>query len=253
MYPKPSKMHFFVRITIAFVFIVLFFLSQAVSETRKEWEATVDIPLTSYWEEDIVAVAKTQIGYEESKTNFVRENYGKKGYTRYGDWYGYKYMDWCVSFVSFCAYYAGIPLNLKAGNINGLIKAGKRYNSYHLARNHEPEKGDIFFRTAEDEDSIRERIITHCGIVEEVSDTLIYTIEGNVDNKVVEKAYFRDDPVLCSYISIWDLMRADGIIVLEEEETEKPDAAETTALAEAEIQMEQYSGLDITEEEYYLN
>ena len=251
MTPRCAGRH--ISVLIGTVFVLLFLFGQVAAETRKDWEASVNIPLTDYWEEDIVAVARTQIGYEESSTNFVRENYGKKGYTRYGDWYGYKYMDWCVSFVSFCAHYAGIPLNLKAGNINGLIKAGKKYNSYHLASNHEPEKGDIFFRTAEDEDSIRNRIITHCGIVEEVTNTLVYTIEGNVDNKVVEKAYFRDDPVLCSYISIWDLMRADGIIVLEEEEKDDGDNAETVELAETELQMEQYSGLDKMEEEYYLN
>ena len=126
-----------IGIGIVFCFCLVLFNVEGNTETQKEWEASIKVPLTEYWEEDLVAVARTQIGYEESKTNFIRSSYGKKGYTRYGDWYGYDYMDWCVSFVSFCAHYAGIPLNLKAGNINGLINAGKKYHSYHLAKDHE--------------------------------------------------------------------------------------------------------------------
>jgi len=203
---------------ISVVFSLFLLLTSGMSaETRKEWETTVDIPLTSYWEEDLVAIARTQIGYEESKSSYRVVDFDRKGYTRYGDWYGNRYMDWCTCFVSFCAYYAGIPIKLKAGNITGLINIGKRYRSYHLAADHPPEKGDIFFRTSEDPYAIKNRLISHCGIVTDVSGTVIYTIEGNVDNAVVEKAYFRDDPVICSYISIWDLMKADGIVVIEQE------------------------------------
>ena len=243
------RLSHFMKVLVFFTFISCI-IRGGIAEVQKEWEATVNIPLSDYWEEDLVAVARTQLGYEESKTNFIRSAYGKKGYTRYGDWYGYDYMDWCVSFVSFCAHYAGIPMNLKAGNINGLINIGKKYHSYHLAKDHEPEKGDIFFRTAEDEDSIRNRELIHCGIVTDVTNTLIYTIEGNVEDRVVEKAYFRDDPVLCSYISIWDLMKADGIIILEEEKAETVNLTLFTGTGE---EHGPYSEMDRTEEEYYLN
>lgn len=189
--------------------IILFFLAFLLF-------ASPSLALTGNWEEDIVAVAQSEIGYEESRTNVKKEGFTTHGYTKYGHWYGYDYMEWCVCFVSYCAKHANIPLNLKAGSINQLIQLGKDYNAYLTAAKHAPEKGDIFFRTSEDPYAIREKLINHCGIVEDVNDTIIYTIEGNVDGKVVRKVYFRDDPVLCSYISIWNLMKAGGIKVVED-------------------------------------
>ena len=32
-----------------------------------------------------------------------------KDYTRYGEWYGMPYDDWCAMFLSFCLNYADIP------------------------------------------------------------------------------------------------------------------------------------------------
>ena len=32
----------------------------------------------------------------------------RRGYTRYGAWYGMPYSDWSAMFVSFCLHYAGV-------------------------------------------------------------------------------------------------------------------------------------------------
>ena len=44
-----------------------------------------------------MAIARTQLGYEESSLNFIVDEEGmRKGYTRYGDWFGSDYGDWCA-------------------------------------------------------------------------------------------------------------------------------------------------------------
>ena len=80
-------------------------------ETREIWDTfAAGLNLTGNWGEDLVAVARTQIGYQESDRNFQMEADGvRKGYTRYGAWYGVPYGSWDAMFVSFCLHYAGIP------------------------------------------------------------------------------------------------------------------------------------------------
>ena len=66
--------------------------------------------LNGHWDEDLLTVARSQLGYLESSANFERNGNGRKmGYTRYGAWYGVPYGDWCAMFASFCLYYADVP------------------------------------------------------------------------------------------------------------------------------------------------
>ena len=79
-------------------------------ETREQWEATMPLmELDGIWAEDLLAVAESQLGVGESEKNFILENGARKGYTRFGDWYGIPYGDWCAMYVSYCLHYAGIP------------------------------------------------------------------------------------------------------------------------------------------------
>ena len=80
-------------------------------ESCADWDAMMSwLDLTGVWADDLVTVARSQLGYTESALNFVVGESGRTyGYTRYGDWYGMPYGDWCAMFVSFCLYYAGIP------------------------------------------------------------------------------------------------------------------------------------------------
>ena len=80
-------------------------------ETEEDFVASLkDIKLKGLpYNERLLAVAETQLGYSESESNFiVKENEaGKKekvGYTRYGAWYGagFEYESWCAMFISFC-------------------------------------------------------------------------------------------------------------------------------------------------------
>ena len=77
-------------------------------ETAADWEATMSgVVLTGDYRADLLAIAETQLGYCESTRNFIIDEAGLvKGYTRYGQWYGIPYGDWCAMFVSFCLRYA---------------------------------------------------------------------------------------------------------------------------------------------------
>lgn len=78
-------------------------------ETLQQWEETLaEVQLTGKWAEDILAVAATQLDYQESLKNCVLVDGELKGYTRYGQWYGDPYGDWDAMFVAFCLKYAEI-------------------------------------------------------------------------------------------------------------------------------------------------
>ncbi|MCD7833127.1 MAG: leucine-rich repeat protein [Lachnospiraceae bacterium] len=79
-------------------------------ESASDWEATLPASLSGNWANDLVAVAKSQLGYTESTANYKLADDGEtiQGYTRYGEWAGNPYGDWDAMFVSFCLHYAGI-------------------------------------------------------------------------------------------------------------------------------------------------
>lgn len=84
---------------------------EADLESAGLWERSVSgVELTGIWADDIVSIAQTQLGYEESIQNYIVTEDGEmKGITRYGQWYGDPYGDWSGMFASFCLNYAQIP------------------------------------------------------------------------------------------------------------------------------------------------
>lgn len=84
-------------------------------ETNDDWEKSISgVTLTGICSDDVIAVAKTQLGYSESASNYNVETDADgieiiKGYTRYGAMYDNAYADWDAMFVSFCLKYAGVP------------------------------------------------------------------------------------------------------------------------------------------------
>ena len=68
--------------------------------------------MTGNWAEDLLSVAKTQLGYEQSEKNFEidpADGVTLRYYSRYGQSYGNPYGEWDVMFLSYCLKYAGIP------------------------------------------------------------------------------------------------------------------------------------------------
>ena len=83
-------------------------------EDQYKWERSVSAAvLTGEWAHDLIEIAKTQLGYTESKKNYIVTEDGQmKGYTRYGAWAGKAttYADWCAGFVAFCIHFAKIDM-----------------------------------------------------------------------------------------------------------------------------------------------
>lgn len=124
-------------------------------ETASDWEATFSELLGSdewtdmTWGEKLAAMAATQLGYTESTKNFrVSSDGDLKGYTRYGDWYGNAYGDWCAMFVSFCLNYSDIDSDIVPQNANcaSWVEELEETGLYFTAdTEYVPEVGDVVF------------------------------------------------------------------------------------------------------------
>lgn len=182
----------------------------ADKEQCRDWEETVeDVELTGAWPYDLLAVAQSQLGYRESTRNFIlAENGDKKGYTRYGDWYGIPYGDWCAMFASFCLNYAGIeefPLHCNCRRwINVLEESGM----YAEVDAYIPKPGDLVFFDHSRKSTTSENVPVkpdHVAIVAEVVPATqerpaeLITIEGNHNNSVCYETRELDDPRIIGY------------------------------------------------------
>lgn len=87
----------------------------ADAESEEDWLAQTDTTLTGNWPEDLITVASSQLGYTESSKNFkldTEDEETRRGYSRYGAWYGNPYGEWDVMFLSYCLHYADIPQDI---------------------------------------------------------------------------------------------------------------------------------------------
>lgn len=171
-------------------------------ETAAIWEATVaNVKLTGDPAKDILLIAQSQLGYTESQTNFIIDEHGNEdGITRYGQWYGVPYGDWCAMFVSFCLDHGkieGIPLN---SNCNNWIQKATEKDLYVTAAEWDPSPGDIVFF----DNSYNDGIADHVGIVYKNNGTTVVTIEGNYDDKVSYVTRSLTDGSILGYIPLSD-------------------------------------------------
>ena len=170
-------------------------------ETASDWEKTLPSNLSDDTAANVVAVAKSQIGYKESTKNFKLADDGKtkKGYTRYGDWYGDKYGDWSAMFASFVYHYAGV--SKKTVPVNSGAYAWtvdlKKSGLYKTTSDYSPAAGDlVFFDT--DKDGKADQV----GVVEKVTDTKITVVEGDYKDEVAENSYKVSDGTITGYCSL---------------------------------------------------
>ena len=194
-----------------------------VREDESDWAASVrDVELTGDWREDILAVAKSQLGYEESKRNFiVRPDGSVQGYTRYGDWYGLEYEEWCAMFVSFCLNYAQIPAAdfPRESGCQPWIEDLAWIGLYEDDEDkYEPQPGDLIFFQWENDDRA-----SHVGIVEYVADGWVHTIEGNSAASVRRQEYALTDRVIIGYGNMTKAMERAGLFENEPEIPAEPE------------------------------
>ena len=162
--------------------------AKADTENYVDWEKMFDgMELTGNWATDLLAVAATQLDYTESSANYaMNARRERNGYTRYGAWYGIPYGEWCAMFVSFCLHYAGIedaefPYN---SGCEAWVEKLSAAGLYAPAAGAYPKAGDLIFY---DEDG--DGMADHVGIVNgyDANSGVIYSIEGNLDNRVQKR------------------------------------------------------------------
>ena len=151
----------------------------------------------SYDPKKVIAVAEAEVGYLEKKTNAQLDNKtanaGSKNYTKYardldalGFYNGKKNgFAWCDVFVDWCfvqAYGLDAALALTCqplgkNNCGAGCKYSRQYYKNKKQLYTAPEAGDqIFFWP---KDAIGGPAVAHTGLVYNVDDTYVYTIEGN--------------------------------------------------------------------------
>lgn len=177
----------------------------APMETPEEWEQTIPKILSGVWTEDLVEIAKSQIGYSESKTNAQTGSDGEiHGATRYGIWYGDPYGKWDTTFVSFCMYYAEIPESFvpRDSTAYGLtVQLGKKGLYTPVSTGYVPAAGDIvFFDNTGDGNADRSAIIVEYIAQNGSIPAKLVTVEGDTKgNSVEERTYEIGDKTIMGY------------------------------------------------------
>lgn len=146
-------------------------------ETQVDWQKMFkDYAYTGNLRKDLVGIAKMQVGYSESKLNFKVGSDGvRRGYNRYGAWYGTPYTDWSAIFVSFCLHYAGADPNETPGNTgaNSMANVWKSLGKYFSEDEYKPVSGDLVF--------FKDNTV---GIVAEMNAFTLCVIRGDVNGAV---------------------------------------------------------------------
>ena len=164
--------------------------------------------------EDVIAVARAELDYHEKATNADLDdkyaNAGSGNWTKYARdfdtlyprWYNGKknvfaycdiFNDWC--FLTAFGYEKALELLCQPERSSG---AGCVFSlRYFKAKGqfypHDPKPGDqIFFGESID-------IVHHTGLVEDVDDTYVYTIEGNTSDMVARRKYKLNDASIVGY------------------------------------------------------
>ncbi|MBQ9249523.1 MAG: hypothetical protein IJ179_04050 [Oscillospiraceae bacterium] len=174
------------------------------ADVEEPWvyeSAFAALDLSGPWEDNLVAVAKTQLGYTRSSRNFQLDAYGQKQYySRYGAWYGLPYGDWSAMFVSFCLHYAGIPTEVfpAAYSVPNWIDELYLKELYAPATSYTPKAGDIiFFDCNGDGSGDQAGIVTR--LFEEGGVAKLETIEGDRSAAVERFTYDRNDETILGY------------------------------------------------------
>lgn len=161
--------------------------------------------------EQLVKIAMAEVGYKEKATNAQLDdktaNAGKGNYTKYardlreagyynGNKNGY---DWCDVFVDWCFYQLcgkdaaeAQKLQYQTGELGASCTWSSRYYTNAGRWRTEPEVGDqVFFQSGGS--------LYHTGIVVDVADGIVTTVEGNYSEQVSVCTYQVTDKRLAGY------------------------------------------------------
>lgn len=132
-------------------------------ETAEEWEAGLaSVKLTGNWTKDFLSIARSQLGYSESRRNYIYdENNVIRHYSRYGQWIGQPYGDWSASFVSFCLHYGEVQGIVAEQSSQAMLTAVQDDQLWLNIDTYAPQSGDLIFL-----DRDGDGVCDHVGIVE---------------------------------------------------------------------------------------
>ena len=130
----------------------------------------------------VINIALNEVGYLEKKSNAhlesKTENAGYANYTKYGKWYGLNPAYWCAMFLCWIfheAYGTNAAKQLLAGKFSAACEdIRQNFISRKQYITSGPKAGDIVFYTGS-----RHAGANHIGLIVEVSNGKIYTVEGN--------------------------------------------------------------------------
>ena len=118
--------------------------------------------------EAIIEIAKKELGTIEGP---------KDNETKYGKWTGANFQPWCQSFVSWCAFTAGVAKFPKSASTIAASDEFKKQGRWADARNDDPTPGDWIYFDFPDDGVNR---ISHVGLcIKNNGDGTIQVIEGN--------------------------------------------------------------------------
>ena len=168
-------------------------------ETEADFEASLNnlVLKGMPYNERVLAVAMTQLGNHESETNFIvkedeaTHEKAKYGITRYGQWYGLPYEDWCAMFISFCLHYAEVPSELMpidSGVITTMHKLQQAELYCSRGEDYQPKPGDLIFFDF-DFDGQGDHVGLVADLTWEDDAEVVKTIEGNHTTTVEYFAY----------------------------------------------------------------
>ncbi len=191
---------------------------------------------------DVISIALAEVGYKEKASNAYLDdktaNAGSDNWTKYardlaaaGYYNGNKNsFPWCDCYVDWCFFKAyGAVEGQRIQCQTGPLGAGCIYSAQYYRQqgryDKNPKVGDqVFFQSGGE--------ISHTGIVIEVTDTTIVTVEGNASNQVKKNTYNRSNSYIAGYgHPLYDEDDATPIV--------SPPAEETPAVVGCEVVLPQ--------------
>ena len=174
-------------------------------ESQLDWQKMFeDYPFTGNLSKDLVGIAKTQVGYSESKLNFkVNQDGIRHGYTRYGEWYGIPYSNWSATFVSFCLHYSGAPPDefpINSG-ATSMAEQWRRLGKYASFGRYTPVSGDLVF--------FKDNTV---GIVSEVHSATMVVIRGDIENSVKSSVLSLNDTSIAGWGLVSNAVSKDNLL-----------------------------------------
>ena len=142
-----------------------------------------------------VAEHELSLGFEEDTDS----DNNALNITPYGQWYasGMNGQAWCAMFVTFCARKAGLAdtvVPVYCYCPTGMEWYRSRGRFFTRGSHYVPKPGDTIFFYSSDLGRV-----AHTGLVAEVTDDYVYTIEGNAADAVRKRYYNRDDTSIEGY------------------------------------------------------